>query len=207
MATLPEQIIELIGKSPGMTDREITSALRNSSAPQQPVNIAARGLAEKGVVIRKKRHDGLIGNYLSGQPLPASKPQPAARKHDGKNHLSEDDAKEILRSWLEKDGWETKIAWGRSRGIDIEAKRESERWIIEVKGIGSRSEMRVNYFIGMLGETLQRMEDPSAKYSIAMPDVAQFRGLWTRLPSVAKSRTTITALFVADDGAVEEVDG
>ncbi len=205
MATLPQQIIELLDKTPGMTDREITSALRNSSAPQQPINIAARGLAEKGVVIRKKRHDGLIGNYLSGQTIPAAKPSPAPSAKDGKNQLSEDEAKEILRIWLERDGWSTEIAWGRARGIDIEAKRGSERWVIEVKGIGSRSEMRVNYFIGMLGETLQRMGDQTAKYSIAVPDVAQFRGLWLRLPGVAKSRTTITALFISDDGSVEEI--
>jgi hypothetical protein len=205
MTTLTQEIVELLGKSPGLTDREITTALRTKSAPQQPINIAARSLTEKGVVIRKKRHDGLIGNYLSGQPLPIAKNPTVSITRDGKNQLSEDEAKEILRLWLEQDGWSAEIAWGRSRGIDIDAKRGSKRWIIEVKGIGSRSEMRVNYFIGMLGETLQRMDDPAAKYSIAVPDVAQFRGLWSRLPSVAKSRTSITALFVADDGTVEEV--
>jgi hypothetical protein len=155
------------------------------------------------LIIRTERHYGLIGNYLSGQTVPALITSLATK--NGNNHLSEDDAKEILRRWLEKNEWSTEIAWGRSRGIDIEAKRGSERWIIEVKGIGSRSEMRVNYFISMLGETLQRMDDPDAKYSIAMPDVAQFRGLWIRLPSVAKSRTTITALFVSEDGSVHEV--
>jgi len=29
--------------------------------------------------------------------------------------------------------------------------------------------MRVNYFLGVLGETLQRMDDAQAKYSIALP--------------------------------------
>ena len=159
----------------------------------------------KGIVIRNKRRDGLIGNYLSGQPIPVTKaPAVPSAKH-GKNQLTEDVAKEILRLWLEKDRWSTDIAWGRVHGIDIEAKRGFERWVIEVKGIGSRSAMRVNYFLGMLGETLQRMDDEAAKYSIAVPDVAQFRGLWSRLPGVAKSRTTITALFVSDDGTVEEV--
>jgi hypothetical protein len=37
--------------------------------------------------------------------------------------------------------------------------------------------MRVNYLIGMLGETLQRMRLPEARYWIAMPDVVQFRSL------------------------------
>jgi len=205
MTNLTRQIVELLTKAPGLTDREITSALRSSSAPQQPINIAARALAQKGILLRQTREDGLIGNYLTGQPIPTSLVKPNQVKTAGNNHLSEDEAKEFLRSWLEKDGWIPEIAWGRARGIDIDAKRGAERWIIEVKGIGSRPEMRVNYFIGMLGETLQRMDDPSAKYSIAMPDVPQFRGLWSRLPKLAKSRTTITALFVSEGGAVEEV--
>jgi len=48
-------------------------------------------------------------------------------------------------------------------GINVEALRKSERWIIEAKGGGSRDAMRVNYFIAMLGETLQRMSDPDAR--------------------------------------------
>ena len=79
------------------------------------------------------------------------------------------------------------------------------RWIIEVKGQGSRPEMRVNYFLGILGELLQRMSDPQARYSIALPDLPQFRRLWERLPSLAKERTGISALFVASSGKVEEV--
>lgn len=205
MDGLPKQIVALLTESPGLTDREITNALRSSKSPQQPVNIAARALVQKGVLVRKTREDGLIGNYLTGQPVPTSEAKPNQEKVAGNNHLSEDEAKEFLRAWLEKDGWIPEVAWGRARGIDIDAKRGTERWVIEVKGIGSRPEMRVNYFVGMLGETLQRMDDPSAKYSIAMPDVPQFRGLWSRLPALAKTRTTITALFVSEGGAVEEV--
>lgn len=203
MPTLPEQITELISKAPGLTDREITNALRGATAPQQPINIAARALVNKGILIRGKRDDGLIGNYLSGMVIPEARPTIKSATGED-NHLSEDEAKEILRLWLESSGWSAQIAWGRARGIDIEARRGNERWVIEVKGIGSRSEMRVNYFIAMLGETLQRMNDPTAKYSIAVPDVAQFRNLWTRLPDLAKTRTTISAIFVGADGTVEE---
>lgn len=62
--------------------------------------------------------------------------------------------------------------------------------------------MRVNYFLAVLGETLQRMDSPAASYSIALPDMAQFRGLWERLPDLAKERTKVTALFIRADGQV-----
>ena len=50
----------------------------------------------------------------------------------------------------------------------------------------------------------QRMDDPAARYSIALPDMAQFRGLWKRLPQLAKQRTQVTALFARADGTVRE---
>lgn len=61
MATLQEQILQLLTEKPGLTDREITNALREVSAPQQPVNIVARSLASKGLVDRRKRKDRRIG--------------------------------------------------------------------------------------------------------------------------------------------------
>lgn len=205
MATLPDQIVKLLKNSPGLTDREITNRLRSSSDAQQPVNSAARRLAQNEILLRKRRHDGLIGNYLTGKEhKPAATLSPKSPASD-ENHLTEDQAKEILKAWLEQHGWEAQVAWGRTPGIDIDAHREKERWIIEVKGIGSRQEMRVNYFISVLGETLQRTDDPDAKYSIAIPDVQQFRNLWYRLPDLAKQRTSITALFVAGNGNVSEL--
>lgn len=35
-------------------------------------------------------------------------------------------------------------------------------------------------------------------------DIAQFRGLWERLPKLAKQRTQIAALFATSQGAVTE---
>ena len=69
MSNLPEQIIDLLKRSPGMSDREITNTLRGASAPQQPVNITARNLEQKGILQRRKREDGRIGNYVTGAPL------------------------------------------------------------------------------------------------------------------------------------------
>jgi hypothetical protein len=119
--------------------------------------------------------------------------------------LSEDSLKMYLKNCLESQGWQVKVAWQKQRGIDIEAFKNRQHWIIEAKGTGSRDPMRVNYFLSILGETLQRMSDPNAKYSTALPDHEQFRKLWTRLPDLAKLRTGISALFVNREGHVEEV--
>jgi hypothetical protein len=119
--------------------------------------------------------------------------------------LCEDDVKRLLKVWLEASGWQVSVIWGRGRGIDVIGAKDGKKWIIEVKGCGSLNPMRVNYFLSILGELLQRMNDPDARYSIALPDLKQFRGLWQRLPDLAKSRTAISALFVDTSGRVEEV--
>jgi hypothetical protein len=205
MTTLPKQILSLIVKHPGLTDREITNALRGVGALQQPINQAARSLESQGVLLRLKRDDGLIGNYMTEQKvLMVPRPGPSRNSHDVAG-LSEDEIKKVLKVWLSEQGWSVKIAMGQAPGIDIDATRGNERWIIEVKGTGSRPQMRVNYFLCILGETLQRMDDPSALYSLALPDLEQFKKLWRRLPILAKNRTQISVLFVSKSGAVVHV--
>jgi hypothetical protein len=203
MANLSDEIIEAVRNTSGLTDRELTNVLRGRAAPQQPVNQAARVLDGKGFLVRKRRPDNLIGNYLSGADVARSYPNlsTAVKNHDV-DALSEEEIKKALDAWLKADGWETKVAWGHSQGIDIDARRGPERWIIEAKGPGSCQPMRVNYFIGILGETLQRMSDPGARYSIAFPDLVQYRRLWERLPKLAKSRTGISMILVSRAGQV-----
>ena len=121
------------------------------------------------------------------------------------NELQEDDIKNILANYLNHNGWKTKLAMGKVHGIDIDAYKGNDRWIIEVKGCGSRNAMRVNYFLAILGETLQRMSDSNAKYSIALPDIKQYRSLWNKLPPLAKERTGISVLFVNENNEIDEV--
>lgn len=126
-----------------------------------------------------------------------------------KNHdldaLSEDEIKSVLNDWLMADGWQTEVAWGHRPGIDIKARKNDLRWVIEVKGPGSRPPMRVNYFLAILGETLQRMNDDQAQYSIALPDLPQYHGLWERLPRLAKERTGISMLFVNENKHIKHL--
>lgn len=206
LSTLAQQILEAVRRQPGITDRYLAEALFGPGTPQQRVNGECRRMAEQRLLNRRQRSDGRIGNYpdeQSSAAVPLSPLMPAQED----DLFSEDQLKTHLKRWLEAKGWAVEIAWARLRGIDIHASRGVERWIIEVKGGGSRDQMRVNYFLAVLGETLQRMDDPRAAYSIALPNKKQFRNLWTRLPSLAKQRTGITALFVHDDGVVEEWKG
>ena len=107
---------------------------------------------------------------------------------DENENLSEDELKKILKNHLEQEGWKVEVAWGNKKGVDINAYRNNKRWIIEAKGCGSRSAMRVNYFISVLGELLQRMNDDNAIYSIALPNMNQYKKLWEKLPNLAKQK-------------------
>jgi hypothetical protein len=132
--------------------------------------------------------------------------QEISAKIDCESSLTEDKIKTAVKEWLKADNWTVKTAMGKAHGIDVDAtKKSGERWIIEVKGPGSRAPMRVNYFISILGETLQRMNDPQARYSICFPRLQQYERLWSRLPDLAKERTGISIIFVSPDGTIQEL--
>lgn len=92
------------------------------------------------------------------------------------------------------------MAWGHDAGIDIEAQRGVERWVIEAKGTGGYDQMSRNYFFGVIGSLLQRMTDEHAHYALAMPDVPPFINLVARFPEIARRRTQLWFLLVRRDG-------
>jgi hypothetical protein len=111
--------------------------------------------------------------------------------------LTEDEIKAALEKYLEEEGNRVlSVAWGRTRGVDIEATGPEGRILIEVKGDAPTPQMQGNYFLGALGELLQRMEDPDATYAIALPDRPRFRGLVQRFPEEARRRLALVWLFV-----------
>jgi hypothetical protein len=133
MATLAQQILEAVQNQPGIADRLLAEALFGPGTPQQRVNGESRGMAAFGLLDRTPRSDGLIGNYCTGKeaaPLPMSPSAPIVND----TVFSEDQLKMALKGWLEAQEWEVEVAWGKIRGIDIHARRGTERWIIEAKG-------------------------------------------------------------------------
>jgi len=205
MATLKHRILELVERQPGLTDREITDILKGPGQPQQDVNQACRGLVKQAALIRQGRPDGKIGNYLAEGQAQLKNPGQDGGRIDDAGGLSEDFVKEAVRTWLHAHGWETEIAWGREKGIDIVARRQSESWIIEAKGQGISPQAQGSYFLNGLSELLCRMDDPSSRYSLAFPDLRRYRGLWERLPRLVKDKLGLSMLFVNPTGGIREV--
>jgi len=205
--TVKEEILEAVNLFPGITDAEIA---RRYGRIHQAINAAGRELAAKGYISRRPNPDknGNIGNYpgkkakIQATYASVEKTNAAGTNSPGGSMLGEDAIKALLKNWLEEQGWSVNVAWGRTHGVDIEAVKDDERWLIEAKGPGSREAMRHNYFLSILGETLQRMDDEKARYSIAFPDMQVYRDLWKRLPALAKQRTKIDMLLVSVDGKV-----
>lgn len=205
MATVKQRILELLGRKPGLTDAEIKRELGLSI--HQHANNGARRLEKLGL-IHRVLESGLIRNYLVGPErirFPSKADYERINPNAPMNGMSEDDVKLLLGLWLERNGWEVSIATGKEPGPDILARQGSRSWTIEVKGSGSRPQMPANYFLSALGQILQRMDSDKARYSVAFPDMPQYRRLWARLPGEAKKRAGITALFVGANGEIDEV--
>ena len=83
-------------------------------------------------------------------------------------------------------------------------------FVIQANCIKRRCTDRDGYFNACLRPSQSRRQqnredDSAAAYSIALPDLQQFRNLWARLPTLAKERTQISVLFVTRDGSVDKV--
>jgi hypothetical protein len=116
--------------------------------------------------------------------------------YDGTANLTEDAVKAAVKHVLEADGWRTEVHFGHIHGIDIEAVRGDERFVLEAKGEGSSDQQRGDYFDGALGELLRRMNAPDARYGLALPAHRRFTGLVRLLPLWIRQRLDLWFFFV-----------
>jgi hypothetical protein len=198
MKNLERNIIKILENNPGISDKELAALLTGRADSSRYINQNCRALVEKGILSRSLRQDGVIGNWLNLEHV-------ALPVNIESSDLNSRVLKKNLESFLKSLGWDSNISWGNTHGIDVEAKKADLRWIIQVKGYENQYLLPVNIFVSVIGEVLQRMDDPHTKYSIALPDLEPFRRLWSRLPSFAKERTLLTALFISFDGKVTEL--
>jgi hypothetical protein len=61
--TYAERVLAFVRQHPGLTDREIAGRLQGKGAAQQATNQACRQLERRGLLERRHRSDGLLGNY------------------------------------------------------------------------------------------------------------------------------------------------
>jgi hypothetical protein len=170
-------------------------ARRLGASQRQTINQTCRRLQAIGVLTRYQGPDGKIVNALvTEEESAASRTSAPTRKAGGL--LSEDEVKVAVKAHLENEGWRVQVAWGRDRGIDIEARLDDQRLLLEAKGEAANPPQQVNYFLGALGELVQRFTDAGARYGLALPDNAQFRGLVDRLPQLVRERLGLKIYFV-----------
>jgi hypothetical protein len=112
--------------------------------------------------------------------------------------------KQFLENHLLANGWQADINWIPNNRLDILAKKDARQWIIEVKGSGTHCQSAPDAFVTALGEIMQKMDDFTIKYSIALPQNKPFQRLWQRLPSGVKQKLGLTALFVTPFGLIIE---
>ena len=205
--TWSERIVEALRLSRlPLDDDEL--ARRLGASQRQTMNQTCRRLEAAGVLDRYVGPEGKIVNRLldAGTPTSSIKaaqpPTPRSAARAPTRLITEDEVKSAVKSHLERDRWTVKVTWGRERGIDIQAARGSEVLIIEAKGEAANPPQQVNYFLGALGELIQRMTSDTAAYGLALPDNKQYRGLVTRLPPVARDRLNLTVFFVDEAATV-----
>ena len=198
MATLEQRVLEASQAADQPLDDDALALLLG--VRRQAVNQLCRGLAAAGRIDRRPSESGKIANTLAaggrvatGELAPAS--VPAAKGP----LLSEDEVKAAVHDHLEAAGYRVTVMWGRQRGVDIEAIGPQGRLLIEAKGEVALQPQQVNYFVGALGELVQRMDDPSARYGLALPDNKQYRGLVGRLRTYAREHLGLIVFFVRRD--------
>jgi hypothetical protein len=197
VATLAERILDAIRYAP--LDDDVL-ARRLGVSQRQSVNQTARRLEAQGRLRRLMGPDGKIVNALSDSetsPGPAvTQVRPTTRARP--DRITEDEVKLAVRDHLALQGYAVKVAWDRTRVIDLDARHPNgSRHVIEAKAeTGTSGAQQVNYFIGMLGELLQRMDDERATYGIALPLNRQYRGLVDRLPRLARDRIGLNVFWV-----------
>lgn len=202
--TLADDVLRALRRAEQPLDDDVIAA--QLRVVRQHVNQTCRRLEAGGVLRRVPGPDGKIVNLLreSGSADSASPPSvrdsPRTTVPADAARVAEDEVKTAVKRHLEADGFTVTVAWGRERGIDIDARSGVDRWIIEAKGGAPRGPQQVNYFLGALGELVQRMDDDTARYGLALPDDPQYRGLVNRLPAAARRKLDLTVFFVTRTG-------
>lgn len=123
--------------------------------------------------------------------------------YEGAVGLNEETVKDSVGAFLRSQGYTVATGRRRERGADMRATKEGLKLIVEAKGEGSRSEMFNNFFLNVLGETLQRMSEPAAEYGVALPAHRKFVRLVDELSDNVRFTLRLNFYLVKPSGAGE----
>jgi hypothetical protein len=164
MAATPERILQALTDAQHPLDDDQLAAILG--VRRQAINQECRKLGNRGLLKRQVSVGNKIQNVLIGA-APPPRPDPPVFA-DSVGLLKEDEVKAAVRDSLVAEGYEVTVAWGHERGIDIEARSVAKRILIEAKGEEALQPQQVNYFLGALGELVQRLDDPEASSSAGL---------------------------------------
>lgn len=196
VASIAHRVLAALVSEGSLDDDELADRFE---VRRQSINQVTRRLATEGRIRRYLGPDGKLTNALPSDEhiAESAATQPPLGSPDNDEPLAEDEVKTAVQDHLDALGYTVTVAWGRARGIDIEATHLTKpRQVIEAKGEVSSDQQQGNYFLGALGELLQRMSDPDATYALALPDNRRYRGLVRRLPDLARDRLSLRVYWV-----------
>lgn len=129
--TLSDRVLHLVQLHPGITDRDMTSAVYGDGAAPQRINQECRKLEECGKLTRRKGPDGRLGNYLSDFNN-GSDPQKKVRKQET-NPLSKIANTTVLERWLPAYKWMVTTVENKVAGKEPEVTEPVDGWFAEAK--------------------------------------------------------------------------
>jgi hypothetical protein len=89
--------------------------------------------------------------------------------YEGQAGMDEETVKDAVAAFLKHEGYTVFAGKKREKGVDIQARKEPEKLVVEAKGEGSRNEMFNNFFVAALGQIVQRRSMNATDYGVALP--------------------------------------